>query len=71
MSFPTDEELAERYKHIYENKDLQDVVHARTPNEAEPVDEEALLKFAQETAEDHSKYLDNVMTSIEQEGFTP
>lgn len=57
MSLPTDEELECRNRHILENEVLQDVVKARTPNEAKPVDEEAVMRFVDETEDEHAELL--------------
>ena len=40
-----DEELERRYRDLFENEVVRSVVDARTPNDAAPVDEDAILDF--------------------------
>ena len=60
MSPAKDEELEQRYRDLFENEAVQSVVDARTPNEAKPVDESAILEFVQATDKEHVGYLRSV-----------
>ena len=56
----TDEELKRRYRDLLNNPAIKEVGHARTPNKAKPVDEQALLAFVQKTEREHAAYVRDV-----------
>ena len=62
MPLPKDEELERRYRSLFDNKEIQDVVHARTPNNASPIDENAILQFVQKSDESHATYVRSVLS---------
>ena len=64
MPLPTIEELEEKYGHLIDDPIVRGVARARTRNEAEPVDEEAIWKFAEETADEHYEYVDRVLSNM-------
>ena len=55
----TDEELEQRYRST-RNPAIQDVGRARTPNNAKPVDEGAILDFVKRTEGGHAAYVRKV-----------
>ena len=61
MSLPKGVELERRYRPFFENRSIQDAVKARTPNDAEPVDEDAILAYVQATDEAHADYVRSVL----------
>ena len=68
MAFPTSEELEQRYRALFDNEAIQDVVHARTPNDAAPVEEEAILDFVQSSDAAHAAYLKAVFHLLDDAG---
>lgn len=56
----TDEELERCYRDLLTNPAIKEVGHARTPNNANPVDEHALLEFVRKTGRDHAAYVRDV-----------
>ena len=54
---PQGETLESRYRCFFENEAIKDVVRARTPNNAAPVDEEAILEFVHYSDEEHAEYV--------------
>ena len=60
MSLPTDDELERRYRDLFENEVVQSVVDARTPNEAKPADEGAVLDFVRTSDTEHAGYVRSV-----------
>ena len=68
MSLLNGEELEQRYRPFFENKAIQDVGDARTPNDANPVDEEAVLKFIQDSEAAHARYVRSAFSRIEELG---
>ncbi len=62
MSLAKGEELERRYRTLFENAAIRDVVHARTPNEADPVDEEAVLSFVRASDEAHAVFVRSVLS---------
>ena len=60
MSLPTDDELERRYRDLFENEVVQSVVDARTPNEAKPADEGAILDFVRASDTEHAGYVRSV-----------
>ena len=56
----TDEELERRYRDLLNNPAIREVGHARTPNNANPVDEQALLDFVRKTERGHAAYVRDV-----------
>ena len=63
MSLPKGEDLEKRYRALFANKEIQEVVHARTPNAADPVNEDAILRFVEKTAHRHAQYVRSVFSS--------
>ena len=61
MSLATGKELERRYRPLFENAAIREVVHARTPNEADPVDEEAVLSFVRASDEAHGMFVRSVL----------
>ena len=57
LARPQDESLESRYRSFFENEAIKDVVRARTPNNAAPVDEEAILRFVQSSDKGHAEYV--------------
>ena len=55
-----DEDLERRYGDLLSNPAIKEVGHARTPNNASPVDEDALLDFVQRTEREHVAYVRDV-----------
>ena len=64
MSLPKGMELEQRYKPFFENESIQEAVKARTPNDAEPVDEDAILAYVQATDEAHAEYVRSVFDQL-------
>ena len=56
----TDDELERRYRDLLENPAIKEVGQARTPNNAEPVDDDAVFKFVKETEREHAAYVHDV-----------
>ena len=56
----TDDELKRRYRELLKNPAIRKVGEARTPNQATPVDEDALLGFVRETEHSHASFVRNV-----------
>ncbi len=67
MSLPKGEELERRYRPLFDNHAVQEVVHARTPNDAAPVDEDAILEFVKSSEEAHAAYLSAVFRLLEED----
>ena len=61
MSLATGKELERRYRPLFENSAIREVVHARTPNDADPVDEEAVLSFVRASDEAHGTFVRSVL----------
>lgn len=57
MPLPKGEDLERRYRPLFGNAALESVAHARTPNAAEPVDEDAILGFVQSSDDAHAEYV--------------
>lgn len=66
MSLPCGKDLEQRYRPFFENKEIQDVGDARTPNDAKPVDEEAILKFVQDSDAAHAQYVRSAFQRVEE-----
>ena len=64
MSLPTADELERRYGAMFSNDAIQQVVHARTPNDAAPVDENAILRFVKDSEDNHAAYVRAALTVI-------
>ena len=62
------EELEQRYRPFFENKAIQAVVNARTPNDADPVDEEAILSFVRDSEAAHARYVRSAFGRLEKLG---
>ena len=60
---PQDDTFENRYRCFFENEAIKDVVSARTPNNADPVDEEAILRFVQFSDKAHAKHVRAVFVS--------
>ena len=56
----TDEELQRRYRDLLKNPAIEKLGHARMPNNANPVDEDALLDFVRKTEREHAAYVHDV-----------
>lgn len=56
----TDDELKRRYRELLRHPAIRDVGEARTPNQATPVDEEALLGFVRKTERSHASFVHDV-----------
>ena len=56
----TDDELKRRYRELLRNPAIGKVGKARTPNQAMPVDEKALLGFVRETERSHTSFVHDV-----------
>ena len=67
MSLPKREELERRYRALFDNHAVQEVVHARTPNDAAPVDENAILEFVKSSEAAHAAYLNTVFRLLEED----
>lgn len=57
MPLPMGQDLERRYRALFDNATLQAVAHARTPYDAEPVDEDAILAFVQSSDDAHAVYV--------------
>ena len=57
MALPKGEELEPRYRALFDNDAIQGVVHARTPNDALPVDEDDILDFVKASDKAHADYV--------------
>ena len=69
MAFPTSEELEQRYRALFENETVREVVHARTPSDAAvPVEEEAILDLVQSSDAAHAAYLKSVFHLLDDGG---
>ena len=68
MSLLNGEELEQRYRPFFENKAIQAVVNARTPNNADPVDEETILKFVRDSEAAHARYMRSAFSRLEELG---
>lgn len=68
MSLLNGEELEQRYRPFFENKAIQAVVNARTPNDADPVDEETILRFVRDSEAAHARYVRSAFRRIEELG---
>ena len=66
MSLLNGEELEQRYRPFFENKAIQAVVNARTPNNADPVDEETILKFVRDSEAAHARYMRSAFSRLEE-----
>lgn len=64
MSLAEGAELESRYRPFFENDAIQDAVKARTPNEADPVDENAILAYVRATDEAHAEYVRSVFSRL-------
>ena len=49
-------------------KAIQAVVNARTPNDADPVDEETILRFVRDSEAAHARYVRSAFRRIEELG---
>ena len=56
----TDDELKRRYRELLRNPAIRKVGEPRTPNQAMPVDEKALLGFVRETERSHARFVHDV-----------
>ena len=56
----TDDELERRYRELLRNPEIKEVGGARTPNNAKPVDEKALLDFVKRTERSHATFVHGV-----------
>ena len=56
----TDDKLKRRYRELLRNPAIKNVGDARTPNQAMPVDENALLGFVRETERSHASFVHDV-----------
>ena len=65
MSLPTDDEFERRYRDLFENEVVQSVVEARTPNNAKPTDESAILDFVHASDVEHAGYVRSVFHHID------
>ena len=54
---PQNDTLENRYRCFFENEAIKDVVSARTPNNADPVDEDAILRFVQLSDKEHAEHV--------------
>lgn len=64
MPLPKGQDLEQRYRGLFDNATLQAVAHARTPNDAEPVDEDAILRFVQSSDNAHAEYVRSALTRL-------
>ena len=60
MPLPKGEKLEQRYRALFDNDAIQGVVHARTPNDALPVDEDKILDFVKASDQAHADYVRTV-----------
>jgi len=58
------EKLERRYRVFFDNDAIREVVEARTPNDAHPVDEEAVLDFVRASDEDHAGYIRSALRRL-------
>ena len=56
----TDDELKRCYRELLGNPAIRKVGEARTPNQAMPADEKALLGFVRETERSHASFVHDV-----------
>lgn len=54
---PQDETIESRYRCFFDNEAIMEVVSARTPNNASPVDEEAILRFVHTSDKAHAEHV--------------
>ena len=59
-----DKEFERRYRDLFENEVVRSVVDARTPNDAAPVDEDAILNFVRATDRGHAEYVRSVFRRL-------
>ena len=64
MPIPKGQDLERRYRTLFGNATLQAVAPARTSNDAEPVDEEAILRFVQSSDDAHAKYVRSALKRL-------
>ena len=60
MTIAKDKELEQRYRDLFANEAVQNVVDARTPNDAKPADEGAILEFVRASDKKHARYVRSV-----------
>ena len=58
------EALERRYRALFDNDAIRRVVEARTPNDADPVDEEAILDFVRGSEEGHARYVKSALRRL-------
>lgn len=54
---PQGETIETRYRCFFDNEAIMEVVSARTPNNADPVDEESILRFVQISDKAHAEHV--------------
>ena len=64
MPLPKGQDLERRYRALFGNATLQAVAHARTPNDADPVDEDAILGFIQSSDDAHAEYVRSALKRL-------
>lgn len=57
-------ELERRYRALFDSEAIRDVVDARRPNDADPVDEEAILDFVQRSDKGHAGYVKEALRRL-------
>ena len=57
MSLIKGKALEQRYRALFDNATIQRVANARTPNDAQPVNEDAILDFVQSSDRAHAEYV--------------
>ena len=67
MPLPEGKELERRYRALFDNEAIQEVVDARTPNDASPVDEDAVLDFVKSSEAAHAAYLTTVFRLLDKD----
>ena len=65
MPLPKGEELERRYRALFDNDSIRSVTEARTPNAAEPVNEDAILEFVQASDDGHAKYVRSAVRRLD------
>lgn len=61
---PKGQDLERRYRALFSNATLQAVAPARMSNDAEPVDEEAILRFVQSSDDAHAEYVRSALKRL-------
>ncbi len=65
MPLPKGEELERRYRTLFDNDSLRRVAEARTPNDADPVNEDAILEFVQASDDGHAEYVRSAVRRLD------